>query len=689
MDFMGRPLTLEVSKLAEQANAAVIGKYGDTVVLATAVMDSEDRDVDYLPLMVDYEQKFYSVGKILGGRFMKREGKSSDDAVLRGRIVDRTIRPLFDYRLRRDLQVVITVLSYDKENDHTFIGLVAASTALAISDIPWSGPVAGVNVAMYDGIPVINPNRQDARIPQYESFISGTEDFINMIELEGREASDEGIMLGFEVAHKEIGRLIDFQKKIVKEIGKPKAVVKLSEPKPEIGEKIKSFLAGKLEPAIYVADKVQRQNNLLKIKNELKEYLKGEGVEGLEMLAAETFLETEIDSVVHKNILEKNKRPDGRGLEDVRDLHAEIAMFPRLHGSSLFVRGNTQALGVVTLDSPDAGQLMETIDFSGTKHFLLHYNFPNYSVGEIGSFRGPGRREIGHGALAEKALKNMIPPREDFPYTIRVVSEILSSNGSSSMATVCAASLALMDAGVPIKAAVGGIAMGLMSDESGNYKILTDLQGPEDQYGDMDFKVAGTSAGVTAIQLDVKIRGLNMKMVRETIAQSGRARSQVLEVMNKTIAGPRKDVSKYAPIILKTRVNPEQIGLVVGPGGKTINAIIADTGVADISIEQDGMIFVTAPNRESADRAIAAVDQLTKQYVVGDIVEGKVVRILEFGAIVDLGGGQDGMVHVSELKEGFVKRVEDVLKLGDMVRAKVVRSEDGRIGLSIKALTKE
>ncbi len=686
MDFKGRPLTLEVSRLADQANGAVLAKYGDTTVLATAVMDKEDRPVDFLPLTVDYEQKFYAIGKILGSRFMRREGRASDNAILCGRMIDRTIRPLFDYRVRRNIQVVITVLSYDGENDHVFVGLLAASTALGISDIPWNGPVAGSTVAKINGALVVSPKVSELSNTEFESFIAGTKDVVNMIELDGREAGDKDIIKGFEMAHEEIGNLVAFQDKIIKEIGKPKSKLKLADPSEDTKAKVKAFLEGKLEGAIYVAGKVERQDNLAKVKADLFLYLKTSGVPSDELGACETYFETEIDETVHKNILKNGKRPDGRALDEIRELYAETHTLRRLHGTALFMRGNTQALGVVTLDSPEAEQLIENMSFSGKKHFMLHYNFPNYSVGETGSFRGPGRREIGHGALAEKALRAVIPEKEEFPYTIRVVSETLSSNGSSSMATVCAGSMALMDAGVPIKKAVGGIAMGLMSDEAGNYKILTDLQGPEDFYGDMDFKVAGTRDGITAIQLDVKIRGVNMKMISETLAQANSARMKVLDVMDAAIKAPRPSVSEFAPVILKFKTSPDNIGLIIGPGGKTINGIIEKTKVLDISIEEDGRVYITGASLAVAEAALKELEALTKDYFVGDIVEGKIIKILDFGAILDLGGGKDGMIHVSELKDGYVKKVEDVVKMGDFVRAKVIRKEEGKIGLSLKAM---
>ncbi len=686
IEFAGRPLSIEVSQLGEQANAAVVGKYGDTVVLATAVMGKEDRAIDYMPLTVDYEERFYSVGKIMGGRMQRREGKAADAAVLSGRLIDRTIRPLFDQRLRRDIQVVVTILSFDEENSHQFVGLLAASCALAISDIPWGEPVAGVEVAKIDGVLVVNPNLKKMSNAGFKSFVSGTADRINMLELEALQAPEADVVAGMDLAQKEIAKLVEFQNSIIKKIGKPKATVELQSPEPVLVEKVNGFILSKLDGAIYVKDKVERQNNLDKIKTDLRASLTKDGATEKDLMIADQLLENAIDEVVHKNILESNRRPDGRKLNELRKLYAETHLFTRLHGSALFVRGNTQALAVTTLAAPDFGQLIEGIDYTGTKNFLLNYNFPHYSVGEIGAMRGPGRREIGHGALAEKAVKNLIPSKEEFPYTIRVVSEILSSNGSSSMATVCASTLSLMDAGVPIKKPAAGIAMGLMTGEKDDYKILTDIQGPEDHYGDMDFKVAGTADGITAAQLDVKIHGLTTKMIAETLAQAREARLQILEVMAGALSAPRGEVSVYAPVIRVIKINPEKIGFLVGPGGKNINALIARTGVSDIKIEQTGEVYVTAPSKAIADSVAREISDMTRVFKVGDIVTGPIVKILDFGAIVDLGGGNDGMIHVSELKEGFVKKVEDVVKLGDQVTAKVVRAEEGRIGLSLKGI---
>lgn len=685
----GKNLVLETSSIAEKTNAAVLGKYGETVVLVTAVMSHREATVDYMPLKVDYEERFYAAGKIIGSRFIRREGRPSEDAILTGRLVDRTIRPLFDSRLRRELQVVVTVLAYDEENDPDFVGLVAASTALGISDIPWSGPVAAVRVAKIGGNYVVNPKNSELRSPEisFESFVAGPEGRINMIELAGRESSDEDILQGFALAQKEINRIIQFQKSIIKEIGKPKAEIKLAEADQNFKTAVFEFLGPRLEEAVYVKDKREQIKKMEALKTALESHVKEKFVDSPpDMKAIYFLLDEAIDQLVHKNILEKEKRPDGRRVDEVRALDGEVGLFERTHGSAIFMRGNTQALAVTTLAAPGAEQLIETMEVTGKRRFMLHYNFPPYSVGEIGTFRGPGRREIGHGALAEKALRPLIPSVEEFPYTIRVVSEILSSNGSSSMATVCASILSLMDAGVPVKKMAAGIAMGLMRDEKGNYKVLTDIQGPEDHHGDMDFKVAGTEEGVTGIQMDVKIDGLDLEIIKKTLAQAKDARLHILKFMKSVLSAPRTKLSKYAPTIVIVKINPEKIGEVIGPGGKMINGIIKRTGVLTIDIEEDGKIYIAADSPEKANMAAQEVQSLTREFKIGELIEGKVIKILEFGAIVDLGGGRDGMVHVSELKNGFVKNVTDVVKAGDVVKAKVIRVEDGRIGLSIKQL---
>ena len=691
-EFAGKPLILEVSEIAGQADAAVIGAYGETTVLATVVMGKKDKESDYFPLMVNYEEKFYAAGKILGSRFMRREGRSSDDAILNGRLIDRTIRPLFDQAVRREVQVVVTVLTIDKENDPDFISLLSASTALAISPIPWDGPVAGVRIIKLKDNPsiLINPKSSEIENKEIEidSFLSGTKDRINMIELEGVEADEKEIVSAFQSGHEEIKNLISFQEKIIKEIGKEKVKLELSKPDKKLKDSIVKFLKNKLEDAVYNPNKKEMHSNLAELGEKLAEHLEKENFSEEEISASAGIVEEEINDLIHEKILKEEKRPDGRKLNELRELYAETGILKRMHGSALFIRGNTQSLAITTLGAPGDQQLVETMEFSGKKRFLLHYNFPPYSVGEIGPFRGPGRRDIGHGNLAFKALKNLIPTQENFPYTIRLVSEILSSNGSSSMATVCAGSLSLMDAGVPIRKPAAGIAMGLILDEkNGDYKVLTDIQGPEDHHGDMDCKIAGTDSGVTAMQMDVKVLGITIPIIEKTLAQAKEARLQILKTITGALAEPRKELSAYAPRILSITIDPSRIGEIIGPGGKVINGIIEATGVTAIDIDDDGHVFITATEKEAAEKAMEQVKSIIKEYAIGEIVEGKVVKILEFGAIVDF-GGHDGMIHVSELKEGFVKKVEDVVKLGDFVRTKIIKMENGKIGLSIKQLNK-
>jgi len=687
-EVAGKKLTLEVSDIAKQANAAVLGTFGDTSVLVTATMSKEDRAIDYLPLVIDYEERFYAAGKIIGSRFIRREGRPSEEAVLSGRLIDRSLRPLFDQRLRRDIQIIVTVLSYDEENDPDFIALITASTALSISDIPWNGPIAGVKLARFsDGRIVINSTNSllkgEDRLG-FEAFISGTTERINMIELAGNEAKEEELIEAFDLSQKEIEKLIEFQKKITKEIGQPKIKYDYDNDN-DLKNKVQEYLKDKLEAAIYSPEKVDRQSKIGLLKQELKDYLIEEGIGGSVLAKVDFLFEEEVNKLVHKNIIELEKRPDGRALDEVRQLYGEVGLFKRLHGSALFVRGSTQALAVVTLAAPGAEQLIETMEISSKRRFMLHYNFPPYCVGEISRLGSPGRREIGHGALTEKALRPLIPTQEEFPYTIRVVSEILSSNGSSSMASVCASLMALMDAGVPLKKAVAGIAMGLMIDKSHKYKILTDIQGPEDHHGDMDCKVAGTTGGITAIQMDVKIEGLDLAVLKEVLSQARKARLEILEFMKTVIDKPREKVSSYAPVVLSINIKPEQIGEVIGPGGRIINGIIAASGALSIDIEQSGRVFVAAADELKARAAVQQIKALTRDFQIGEIVFGKVIKILDFGAIVDLGGGKDGMIHVSELKDGFVEKVEDVLNLGDLVKVKIIKVENGKIGLSLKA----
>ncbi len=685
----GKILKLEVSKIAEQANAAVIGRYGDTTVLATVVVGGEDRDIDYMPLSVDYEERFYAVGKILGSRFLRREGRPSDEAILSGRLVDRAIRPLFNNRIRKDIQIVVTIMSFDEEHDPDLVALNTASAAILSSNIPWKGPVGGVKVAKIDGKIIINPKLSELSKGkvEFETFVAGSRDKINMIELSGDDAKEGDIMEAFKLASKEINKILDFQEKFQKEVGSKKSDFHLKEPSADLKKTVSDFLSGKLDKAIYVKDKTEREVNLAEVKETLEAYLNESRVVEADSAAINHLFEEAVDAMVHEKILKEDKRPDSRKLDEVRELYGEISFLPRAHGSALFIRGNTQALGVVTLAAPGSEQLIETIEQSGKKRFMLHYNFPPYSVGETGRVGAPGRREIGHGALAEKAVRPLIPSKEDFPYTIRVVSEVLSSNGSSSMATVCASVMALMDAGVPVKKSAAGIAMGLMTGEAGKYKVLTDIQGPEDHYGDMDLKVAGTRDGVNAIQMDVKIDGVSFEILEKSLQQAKQARLHILDFIDGVIKTPKSELSEYAPRVLTITIDPEKIGEVIGPGGKMINGIIARTGAISIDIEQAGLVYV-AGSKESAEAAMAEVKNIVKEFEIGEIVEGAIIKMLDFGAIVDLGGGRDGMIHVSELKDGFVEKVSDVVKLGEIVRAKVIKTEKGKIGLSLKQLNK-
>jgi len=658
----GKDFTFEISKIASKANAAILGKQGDTAVLVTVVMSEEDKSGDFFPLTVDFEERFYAAGKIIGSRFVRREGKPSEEAVLSARLIDRTIRPFFDLRLRREVQVVITVLAYDGKNDPDEIALLATSLALGISNIPWNGPVAGIKVEKENS---------------YKGFFAGTESKINMIEFEAQEMKEEQIEEIFQNAHQKVKALIEFQKKIIREIGKPKAEVILENNVGDLKTKIKEFIKNDLEAAL-------KNKSLDELKVNLFNYLKSAGESEENLKIAEIILEEEIDQFVHYLALKKNERVDGRKLDEIRDLYGEVGLFTRTHGSALFIRGETQVLAVTTLATPDAEQIVETMETTEKKRFMLHYNFPGFATGEISKSKSPGRREIGHGALAAKAISGVLPPKEEFPYTIRVVAETLSSNGSSSMASTCAASMSLMDAGVPIRKHVAGISIGLMSDGE-NYKILTDIQGPEDHYGDMDFKVAGTVDGVNAIQMDVKIDGIDLQIFKEALSAARQARLKIIDFMKNIIKEPKKSLSPYAPKIVSIKIPKEKIGELIGPGGRTINGILqAANNEVSINIEENGDVFISGYQESLIEQVLQLVKAVVRQYEVGEIVEGLVSKILDFGAIVDLGGGQSGMIHISELKNGYVKNVEDVLKVGDKVRAKIIKIEGDKIGLSLK-----
>jgi polyribonucleotide nucleotidyltransferase len=685
-EIAGRELIIEAGKLAGQANGSATVQYGDTVVLATATMSDRQREgVNFFPLMVDYEERLYAAGKIKGSRFIKREGRPTDEAVLSGRMTDRILRPLFNGRIRNDIQVIITILSVDQENDPDLCAIIGASIALAISDIPWNGPVGAARVSKANGKIIINPTYEKRKESLFEVMIAGRDRKVNMIEAGGKEAPESEVIEAIEFAQSYIQEIEKFQIEIVSQIGKAKKEVPLVKADDATEKKIREFLSEKLYDLNFQTKKEEQGAKEKALKEELKTFVI-ENFSEKELSVANIIIEEETDAIMHKSILQDDKRPDGRKMNELRELSANVGILPRTHGSGLFNRGATQALTVATLGAPSAEQTLDSMEEEGTKRFMHHYSFPPFSVGEVAPMRGPGRREIGHGALAEKALCPMIPDKEVFPYTIRLVSEVLSSNGSSSMASTCGGSLALMDAGVPIARPIAGIAMGLISNSIGKYKVLTDIQGPEDHYGDMDFKIAGTEKGITAMQMDVKVEGITIEIIKETLTEARVARMQIMEVMNKTIPASREDLSPYAPRITTMRINPEKIRDVIGPGGKVINEIIAETGVT-IDIEDDGLVIITSKDPIAAKKAEEWIKNLTREVVAGEIFQGKVVKIMDFGAFVEILPGQDGLVHISELAPTRVNKVTDIVNIGDVIAVKVKEIDSqGRINLTHKGI---
>ncbi len=654
-------------------------------MLATAVQSKNAREgIDFFPLTVDYEEKFYAAGMILGSRFLRREGKASDEAVLVSRLIDRSIRPLFSQKTRNEVQIIILALSIDEDNDPDVPSILAASLALGTSNIRWDGPIGAVRIGKLNGKLSVNPSYKDRLEANLDTVICGKDGKVNMIEAGALGIKENEMLEALELASKEIDKLCDFQKKIILEIGVPKTDVKLAEAPGDMKAMFEKNIVGKLSETIYIKEKLNRYETMNELKRAWMEICVEFFPETPKTIADGLFEEA-INDIVHKNIIEKEKRPDGRGVKELRSLSAKAKILPRTHGSGLFYRGETHILSIATLGAPSDVQLIEGMEVRAKKRFMHHYNFLPFSVGEIKPMRGPGRRDIGHGHLAERALSAIIPAPEDFPYTIRIVSETLSSNGSSSMGSVCASTLALMDAGIPIKKPAAGIAMGLMM-ESGRYKILTDIQGPEDHHGDMDFKVAGTDEGITAVQMDVKVDGIPLKIMGEAFLQAKEARLQILKVLTDELPEPRKELSEFAPRILTMHINPDKIRDVIGPGGKMIQSIIAETG-AEIDIEQDGTIFITAPKKEALEAAESKIKMLTKEFEIGEIFDGKVTRIFPFGAMVEIAPKQEGLVHISELAPFRVNQVTDVVSPGDDVRVKVVGIDDqGRVNLSIKAV---
>lgn len=683
----GRVLELSTGLLAGQANGAVRAQYGDTVVLATAVIGKNPSNISgYFPLLVDYEERYYAAGKIKGSRFIKREGRPSDDAVLTGRAVDRTIRPLFNPRMRNDVQVIVTTLSFDNENDPDTIGMIAASAALALSDIPWNGPIGAVRVGKIGENFILNPVNGERSESEFDLLIAGTSEKVNMMEVAAKEVPEAVMVKAFAFGFEAIKKIADFIESIRKEVGKEKLVPTLLEAPKEVEADIRKWFEEKgLAQALYLKGKKETYEKL----REIREYVDAKVAETYASVpkireVTEQVFEELSDEIVHENILKNEKRPDGRSLTEVRPITCQVGILPRTHGTGLFTRGETQALTVATLGSPGDEQIIDTMEVDMKKRYIHHYNFPPYSVAEVKPMRGPGRREVGHGALAEKALVPVLPAKEVFPYTILLVSEILSSNGSSSMASTCGSTLALMDAGVPISAPVSGIAMGIIVGNEKNYKVLTDIQGLEDHYGDMDFKAAGTEKGLTAVQMDVKVDGVTLEMLEAVLLQAKGNRAEILKKMLDTLPASRPNLSPYAPRIIVLHINPEKIRDIIGPGGKMINRIIDETGV-QIDIEDDGSVFITSPNEESSKKAVDWIMNLTREVKPGELFQGRITRLMNFGAFAEVLPNQEGLIHISELADHRVERVEDVVHVGDMVPVVVKNIDDqGRINLSRK-----
>lgn len=681
-DMSGRTLLVEVGKFAKQANGSAMIRYGDTVLMVAATASKEPREgIDFFPLTVDYEERMYSVGKIPGG-FIKREGRPTEKAILAARLTDRPLRPLFPKGFRNAVHVVATVMSMDQDNPPEIAAINGASIALSISDIPFAGPIGAVMIGYVDGKLVVNPNIEQRDKSDLHLVVAGTKDAIMMVESGAKEVSKEVVVDALLLAHEEIKNIVAFQEKIVEQFGKEKMQVTLSAVPAELEEKVSTFAGPLLNEALDIQEKLARESRIDEIRTEwLAKFEEEPDKIGF---AKEAFYNL-VKHFVRTRIIEQDIRPDGRKHDEIRPITCEAGLLPRIHGSALFTRGQTQVLNACTLGVPGDVQILDGLTLEESKRFMHHYNFPPYSVGEPGFMRGPGRREIGHGALAERALEPMIPREEDFPYTIRVVSEVLESNGSTSMGSVCSASMALMDAGVPVKAAVGGIAMGLIKDQD-KYAILTDIQGMEDFLGDMDFKVAGTRNGITALQMDIKVHGLDRKILEQALTQAVTGYNSILDKMDAAISGPRPDLSPYAPRIVVLKISVDKIRDVIGPGGKMVNKIIDETGVK-IDIEADGTIYIASPDGEAAAKARGIIEDLVREVEIGQVYMGKVVRVESYGAFVELLPGKDGLVHISQLSRQRVAKTEDVVKVGDEIEVKVIDiDEKGRVKLSHKVL---
>ena len=678
----GRTLTIETGKLAEQAGGAVTVRYGDTVVLVTTCISDQPREgIDFLPLTVDYEERLYAAGKIPGG-FIRREGRPSEEATLACRLTDRPLRPLLPKGWRNDIQLIVTVLSADRENDPDILAVIGGSAVLSISEVPFDGPVSAVHIGYINDELILNPTLAQLEDSQLDLVVASTKEAVVMIEAGAREVSEDIVTQAIRFGHEANQDIIKLQQQLQQTCGKPKVEAPITEVNPEVASATSSIINGRLAQALSQPEKLQREEALGNLKKELVERL-AESFPEEDILSA---LEAKVRAEIRTNILDKAQRVSGRSLTEVRPISCELGLLPRTHGSALFTRGQTQVLTIATLGSTRKEQRLDGLGIEETKRFIHHYNFPPFSSGEVKRIGSPGRREIGHGALAERALIPVLPKDEDFPYTIRLVSEVLSSSGSTSMASVCASSLSLMDAGIPIKRAVAGLAMGLVTDEKGNYVILTDIEGIEDAYGDMDFKIAGTTEGITALQLDIKLKGINLEILGEALNQAREARLFILGVMEQTIASSRPEISPHAPRVYKIMVNPDKIGSIIGTGGKTIRSITDETK-ATIDIENDGTVLISSPDEEAARRAIEIIESLTKEVEVGSIYTGKVTRLLNFGAMVEILPGKEGLVHISELAEYRVSKVEDIVKVGDEITVKVIGIDElGRTNLSRRAV---
>jgi len=684
-EFCGRELIVETGKMAFLADGAVTVRYGDTMVLGTATVSNQPRDgIDFFPLLIDYEERFYAAGKISGSRFIKREGRASEHATLSARLIDRPVRPLFPKGYRHDVQSVAMVLSADQVFAPNIIAMTAVSTALMLSGAPFEGPVAGVRVGLIDGKLVPFPTAEQMQTSKLDLTVAGTKDAIMMVEAGAMEVDEATMIEAIEVAHQAIQPVIKLQEEVIKALGIKEKAYELFVADKDLMGAIGGFLADKLGPAIRHQDHYLRHDAIRNLRKETVAQFEND-YEEADIDVAFTKV---IDAEIRRGILEDGERPDGRKTTEVRPISSQVGLLPRAHGSALFTRGTTQVLNVTTIASTSYAQMIDTMEEDTTKRYMHHYNAPGYSSGEVRPMRSPGRREIGHGALAERALLPVIPTVEDFPYTIRTVSEVLSQNGSSSMASVCGSTLSLMDAGVPIVKPVSGIAMGLIKGDGDHYIILSDIQGAEDFAGDMDFKVAGTRDGITALQMDIKVKGITPQIMRDALAQAKEGRAHILGKMLEVLEAPRPELSPLAPRIDKLMINPEKIAMVIGKGGETINKIIAETGV-EIDIEDSGLVMIASSDPEGSKRAIEIIRGLTEDPEVGAIYHGRVVKLMEFGAFVNILPGKDGLVHISQLADERVAKVDDVVKVGDEVDVKLMEIDpQGRLNLSMKAAKK-